>query len=485
MHLWWQLASSNRKISLKVYIFHDIFSIEIVVASKLIPPKEMLKLIKKLLLFSLVFCCLLGQFGGCGAPPSAAQTAAPLTASPSASVTPTPSPTASVTPTPTPTATSTPKPSPTNKPKATPVIYVPTDLFYKNESMGFTLEFPAEWKDRYIVEEWKGYIRVFSKKTRENYAHPGNDGFIFSIERFTGELITEELVNTAVSGKIILRGNGYSYVVRTTYDGPFITDDEKLRAEYKDLCDKRAEVYQSIKLLGTAKPKASNAGYKVLGTDFFIAEIPEEWDIKESTDTIVCWDIYSASGKIGSIQIIPYKSEIIASDDKTMREYILSDNFHFGSNTLITLSTKEADADTMQKVKSGLKLTGFLSVVYVESLANRYLELGGIKIFGKIDSFKIENNRFTAVNIRKMNYVPDNSAKGFHIEDLNEIITYPMDSPMLAPLVGPDYKSYGTYKISSVNTKSFFNDCPNYKDSYFDFIIGDNMVKVVLERYIP
>ncbi len=445
-------------------------------------------MIKKLILSSLVICCLLGLLVGCGNQPSPMQTVTPTisptaSVSPTASITPIPSPTAPATSTPS--SPTTPEPTQTAPAKATPVIYVPTDLLYKNEAMGFTLEFPAEWKDRYIIKEMQNYIYVFSKMANENYKSGGNGGFLFSIERFTGELVTEELVNTAVYGKIILRGNGYSYVARNSYDGPFITDDEKLSAEYKDLCNKRAEVYQTIKLLGTAKPKASNAGYKVLGTDFFIAELPEEWDIKESADDLVCWDICSKDGKIGSIQIIPYKSEVIPSDDKTMREYILSNDFHAHKDALITLSTEAADAETMQKIKSGLRLTGWDGVIYVQSLANRYLELGGIKIFGKIDSFKTENNRFTAVNIRKMNYVPDSSANGFHIEDLNQIITYPMDTPFLAPLVGPDYKSYGTNKYFAISSKTFFSDCPNYKESYFDFIIGDNMVKVVLERYIP
>lgn len=265
---------------------------------------------------------------------------------------------------------------------------------------------------------------------------------------------------------------------------PFPPESEKLSAKYKELTAKRDSVFQSIELWGTKRPQASNAGYKVMGTDFFGVEIPEDWDIKESTDTIVCWDICSGSNKIGSIRIIPYKSEIIAGDDKTMREYILND-FKVNSSALITLSTKDADADTMKKIKGSLEVAYGGSVLYILSLANRYLELGGISIFGKIDSFNTENGRYTAVNIRAMKYVADDSAKGFHIEDLNQIITYPMDYPQMAPLVGPDYKTYGTYVMFAISSKTFINYCPNYKDLYYDFIIGDNMLKVVVGHYIP
>lgn len=245
----------------------------------------MLKLIKKPLLFSLLVCCILGLLGGCNRLTAPAPTATPQTSSPTASISPTPSPTAPV--------------------KATPVIYVPTDLFYKNEDLGFTLDFPAEWKDRYIIYESQGSMSVYSKKVRETYK---DWGLLFRIERFTGELITEEAVNTAVYGKILLRGNGYSYVMRTAQGGAFIIEDEKISAEYKDMQDKRADVCQTIKLWGTARPKASNAGYKVLGTDFFIAELPEKWDIKESTDALVCWDICSGGSKIGRFKSSPTKA---------------------------------------------------------------------------------------------------------------------------------------------------------------------------------
>lgn len=52
-------------------------------------------------------------------------------------------------------------------PKTQVAQSVLTDTYYKNESMGITLEFPSEWMNRCIIEESKNRIAVYSKEIRE------------------------------------------------------------------------------------------------------------------------------------------------------------------------------------------------------------------------------------------------------------------------------------------------------------------------------
>ena len=389
-----------------------------------------------------------------------------------------------------PTILSTPSPTPAISAAPTAIPRLSTtasgQTIYKNDDFGISLVFPAEWKDRFVIKDLDTFkkpgdsISVYCKAV---YEADDKLGRLFTIVRQTGELITDKDLNAgAVNLTILLRGNGYTYIFRSTSD---VQSSDSLKDEYMDLYSKRQDIIKSIAIFGSKTPEASNTGYKVLGTGFFTIEVPLDWELKASANAAVSWDIYSDNSVIGSVQIIPYKSEVIPEDDKTMREYILND-FNDNRSALITLSTKNADQDTMQKIKSGFKLTGGdFTVIDLLSTANRYLELGGIRIFGKIDSLKAENGSFKAINIRAMKYVPDSSTKGFHIEDLNQIITYPIEqSVSIAPLVAPNYNGHGTYEFPNLDS-IFVAKYPNYKDMYYDFIIGDNTLKVVLGHYVP
>ena len=423
----------------------------------------------------------MGTLCGCAArtePTVSAQVQMPSSpVQPAASASPSPSASPRVT------ASAAPLPSAAVTQRPAPVIVTPAGLHYENAAMGFSLDFPDAWEGRYIIRELPSSVAVSSKAAGEN-------GLLFRIQRLTGELITQKRIdNLDIMGEILLRGNGCTYIasLRTEL---YSFDDEKLAAEYKALLDTRAEAYKSIKLLEGARPEVANDGFKVVGTDFFTAEIPEKWDMKISSSA-ARWELYSENTVVGSIRLIPYKSETPASDGKTLREYVIND-FRTSHSVEIALDAARADSDILQKIKSSMKMTGGASVVWVQSLANRYLELGGTKIFGKIESFDEKRSDinpqrvdFTAVNIRELNLVPDDSASGFHIEDTGRIVSYPLDAPQLAPLAAPDYKDYGTYDFFAISGATFYSDCPKYKESYYDFIISDGAVKVVLERYVP
>ncbi len=364
-------------------------------------------------------------------------------------------------------------------------------IVYENENLGFSLAFPADWKDRYVVQETKSGVTVYTKKLYEHTKFKGM-GRLFSIERRVGELISREDLSLAspVPVTFLLSGNGYTYYARKPSDVQYpMQEDKELSDDYIDMSSKKQEIFKSFKLLGTKTPVPENEGYKVMGCIFFTVEIPGEWDLRASKEKILAWDILSDGDVAGRITLIPYRSETLASDDSALREYIMNDYSSSTSNqnAEIVLYKKKADQGIMKKIKGSLKFTGGgVTSVDIQSIANRYLELGGIKIFGKIDGFKTENGKLSGVSIRVMKYVADGSEKGFHIEDSNQTVTYPAEYPVFAPLVGPDYTSLGTYCTEGgVDLRYLEKDHPDYKNFYYDFIIGDHMVKMIIAHYVP
>ncbi len=381
--------------------------------------------------------------------------------------------------------------APTALPAPSPAANNSEPIIYKNENFGFSLVFPADWKDRYVVQETKGGITIYSKRLYESTIYKGM-GHLFSIERHIGELISREDLSLAspVPVTYLLSGNGYTYYARSPSDVQYpMQEDKDLSDDYIDMNRKKAEILQSFKLLGAKAPVPANEGYKVVGCIFFAVEIPGQWDLKASKEKKLAWDIFSEDSIAGRISLIPYRSETIPSDGSALREYILNDYNSSSSNrnAEIVLYKKTADQDTMRKIKGSFRFTGGgITSVDMLSIANRYLELGGIKIFGKIDSIKTENGKLRGVNIRVMKYVADASEKGFHIEDSNQIISYPAEYPSFMPLVGPDYTSFGTYDVEGgIDLRHLEKENPEYKNFYYDFIIGDQMVKMIIGHYVP
>ena len=46
-------------------------------------------------------------------------------------------------------------------------------IIYRNEPLGFSLEFPSDWQDKYIIKESVDNISIFNKKIYENYNEAG------------------------------------------------------------------------------------------------------------------------------------------------------------------------------------------------------------------------------------------------------------------------------------------------------------------------
>src|SRR5690606_31848431 len=157
-----------------------------------------------------------------------------------------------------------------------------------------------------------------------------------------------------------------------------------------------SKVAKSISLLGDEKPKASNEGFKGVGSTVFTVEIPDNWDIKQEALSEPRWYIYDETGKgdVGAIVLVPYdfdgKSEgkykdsygevpVLLYDDETLR------------GATIFFDVKRVDKDIIDKIKNSFKfVSGPFNVVDLQTQGEQYLARGGKKVFGKIEDFEME-----------------------------------------------------------------------------------------------
>ena len=358
---------------------------------------------------------------------------------------------------------------------------------YKNEALGFSLNFPKEWEDKYSIEESDNYISVFDKQIYDT----GQGGLLFTINRTIGEMIAQQDMNMEpVPTKIILQGNGYTYFYRLPTDVNYPVNDEKLTKHYQEMSEQIDYAVQGISLLGEQKPIAANNGFKVVGSSYFTVEIPSEWDIKQ-LEYLPIWDIYEGNNPVGWIQMLPYEVEESISesvDDNAIREYLYNEETLRKMN--ITLHGNYADKSAMDKIKMSFKFTGGpFNVIDLQSTANLYIAKGCRNVFGMIDSFETENGNPRAVIVNVMELIPDgpddNNPNGFRIENLKYTETYTLDHGVnVAALAPPNYNSYEMYYMPLLDENFIKNY--DYKNYFFDFIVGsDGNLLVVLGHYIP
>lgn len=355
-------------------------------------------------------------------------------------------------------------------------------ILYENAQLGFSLEFPFQWKDRYVIEDHDDGIVIYCKKVYDAWEHEG--GRLLTIHRQVGELIDEEdIAQSPAPAKLLIQGNGYTYYAIFPSDVQYPPDNRKLAEEYKDLEEQIFEVLKSIALVGDTKPAAENEGFKVVGTTFFKLEVPQDWELKRSADHPVAWDISVGGTNIGQIKMIPYKSEITVTngnmDDFNVLTLGARENL---SQIALIVDRNYADAGTLQKIKGTFELAdGYFTVIDLMSNANIYVERGGTRLFGKIENVDVKDSGQVSIEVRLSEQVPDDqSPSGYRFEDLNETQTLTADwIPSIAPLKPPDYVTYGRYDIYLLDS-TFIEAHPDYKDFYYEFILDSGGKLVIL-----
>jgi hypothetical protein len=362
-------------------------------------------------------------------------------------------------------------------------------IIYKSEALGLSIGFPSEWENKYVLEESEGNITVFCKKVYEKY--PGV-GLLFTIERTIGELISQEdMQQEAVPQQIVLQGNGYTYFTRLPTDVQYPLNDQEVSNEYMALREQISNLSQWTSLLGDKRPKAGNQGFKLVGSSFFTVEIPNDWELKALEKPTLSWSLFDQDNNVaGVIELIPYNSERIGEKTIGMnmvREY-LHDADRFREIEML-FNTECVDQETIKTIKNSLVFVGGpFNVIDLHSNALQYLASGGKKVFGTIEGFDFSKDRPVAVRINVIKLLSDDSGEenpyDYRVEDFDKIETYTLDYGVsIAPLVAPGYNTYGVYDIQSVG-KEFINNNENYKDFYYDFIIGsDGQIKIVLSRF--
>lgn len=186
--------------------------------------------------------------------------------------------------------------------------------------------------------------------------------------------------------------------------------------------------------------------------------------------------------------MVPYHMK--ESDDDQITTVYLTDEETL-CKARISLDIDDPNREIIDKIKDSFVFTGgAYTVVDLQTDAQRYLDGGSKKIFGQIESFAMEDEFPVAVQINVMEFVPDgpndNNPNGFHIKDLNKTEKYSTDLGVsVAPLVAPNYNTYGVYNISNLD-QTFIENHNFLKNSYYDFIIDSNgQLKIMFEHYIP
>ena len=351
-------------------------------------------------------------------------------------------------------------------------------ISYENPELGFSLEFPSEWKERYVVEEHEDSVVIYCKKVYDEWGHEG--GRLLTIQRQIGELIDEEdIAQSPAPAKMLLQGNGYTYYATFASDVQYPPDNSELAKEYLSLEEQLDLVCKSIALLGDIQPVAKNEGFKVLGTAFFKLEVPEDWDLKRAQDHPAAWDIWVDENNIGQIKMIPYNAEVIVENGSIDDYKITRFADEYQRQAALIVHRDYADDAIMEKIKDTFEWTdGYFTVIDLMSNANIYVERGGTRLFGKIENVTIEDSGPISVEVTLSERIADDqSPTGYRFEDLNETKTLTADwTPNIVPLAPPDYTTYGRYDIYLLDT-TFIEAHPDYKDFHYEFILdsGGNL----------
>ncbi|TJX15380.1 hypothetical protein E9840_03000 [Tissierella creatinini] len=359
---------------------------------------------------------------------------------------------------------------------------VPITEIFTNEDLNFSVEIPKQWEGKFIAEDYEKGVNFYSKNNKDY------GGLLCSIERLVGELISQEDLDQApVSQKILLKDNGYTYILRMPSDVQFALDNNKLKKEYGEMQALVNDMASSIKTINDSRPVPKVEGYKVIGTSFFTLEIPEDWDVKTTEDYDLRWEIYSEENIVGDIELFPYKSLYEGPYIETDLNKLLVDD-ELQRKARIYLNDEDGYKEIMQNITLTFEFTPSpFTVLDVEAAAVEYINGGGKKVFGQIENIEIVDGTPKSITIKAKEFIPDDSAdSGFYIKDLGLKEVYSLENGVImAPLMPPNYNSFEAYGIYNMDNE-FIQTYENLYNMHYDFIIGaDKQLKIIMGFYLP
>ncbi|MGZ9585168.1 M56 family metallopeptidase [Paenibacillus marinisediminis] len=368
---------------------------------------------------------------------------------------------------------------------------IETEQQYVNQELGFALAIPPSWQDKFTAGP-----NPNNDKNIVQFSY--NGGFVlFSIERIEGEHIQQEELPAIPPMKIVMQGNGFTYVSYMSGDVqvPVEKGEEAIR-EYRTMYGGVDELLKSIQPVGNEQPIAHTQGFKVIGTGYFKAEIPERWTIVRS-DNDLSWSLMQGDEHVGEIRYEVWDGKTaLVENEHTRYQSMIMDYTKASVDVIPSL----VDQHTFKQIVASFEFRGGAhSVIEMQSNAARYVQMGAEKWFGMIKGFNMQDGEPVSVNIELMKFIPDTDAtvnknpNGFRIENLNEIRTVDVQPGCeVAPLI--DNVSYGLYTTPNIGiwiddqgqlASEYASSTDDFSNTYFDFIVQNGAVVQIFGHYIP
>ncbi|WP_151736886.1 hypothetical protein [Paenibacillus tengchongensis] len=133
--------------------------------------------------------------------------------------------------------------SPAVTSKASPAAsIVPTATSkYTNKNLGFSLELPASWENKYSIDENDTAVAFLHK---ESIGKSSAQGELFAIIRYPGKMTTEQAQQGAGVRSLVLSTDKYSYVLAYP-SGVEYTDETK--DDYIKMSEDIAAISKTVK----------------------------------------------------------------------------------------------------------------------------------------------------------------------------------------------------------------------------------------------
>ncbi len=137
----------------------------------------------------------------------------------------------------------TPKPA-TQAPAAPPKTENAEPQIYTNNNFGFSLTFPASWKDKYTVKEADNGIYVFMKLQNSQYT---SEGYLFAILK-KGADLNEDHFDRVGTDNRYFESKGITYVIGGPTDLPIDTEGPNFQS-YIKMSKERPSVIKTLKAI--------------------------------------------------------------------------------------------------------------------------------------------------------------------------------------------------------------------------------------------
>ena len=114
-------------------------------------------------------------------------------------------------------------------------------LTYTNSKLGFSLELPASWQDKYLIDESGNAVAFLHK---ESVKKSSAEGTLFTIIRYPGKMTSEQAQNGAGMRSLVLSTDDYSHVLAYP-SGVEYTDETE--DDYLKMSEDIASILKTVK----------------------------------------------------------------------------------------------------------------------------------------------------------------------------------------------------------------------------------------------